>query len=89
MSELLRFGQMNPLTPQELLSFLRRLKAAHIHYRLSDPTGGAVMVGVAVPGERWEIEFHEDGQVGVEVFGGSKGVQGPALLDDLFQRFGD
>jgi hypothetical protein len=47
------------------------------------------MVEVAVPGERWEIEFHVDGQVGVEVFTSAKGVQGPDLLEDLFRRFGD
>lgn len=47
------------------------------------------MVEVAVPGERWEIEFHEDGQIGVEVFVSSKGIQGPELLKQLFQRHSD
>ena len=59
---------MNPATIHELLAFLRRLKTPHIHYTLSDPTEGAVMVEVSVPGERREIEFHEDDQVDVEVF---------------------
>jgi tRNA/tmRNA/rRNA uracil-C5-methylase (TrmA/RlmC/RlmD family) len=48
---------MNPATIRDLLSFLTRLKTAHVHYALADPTDGAVMVEVAVPGERWEIEF--------------------------------
>jgi hypothetical protein len=26
------------------------------------------MVEIAVPGKRWEVEFHDDGQIGVEVF---------------------
>ena len=47
------------------------------------------MVEVSVPGERWEIEFHQDGQVGVEVFASSKGVQGAELLEELFSRFSD
>jgi hypothetical protein len=78
---------MNPTTISDLLSFVGRLKAARSHYTLSDPTDGAIMVEVSVPGERWEIEFHGDGQVGVEVFVSSKGVQGPELLEDLFRRF--
>ena len=72
-----------------ILEFLARLKAAHISYRLSDPTEGALMVEVAVPGERWEIEFHEDGEIGVEVFASTGMTQGAELLEDLFRRFGD
>jgi len=76
-------------TIQELLRFLEQLRAAHIHYALSDPTEGAIMVQISVPGERWEVEFHQDGTVGVEVFASSAGVQGPEIIEDLFQRFSD
>jgi hypothetical protein len=72
----------------DLLDLTQRLKAARIHYALSDPTEGAVMIEVAVPGERWEIEVHEDGKVGVEVFVSSGGVQGPEQLTRLFETFG-
>jgi hypothetical protein len=80
-----------PTTPtiHDLLEFLTRLKAANIHYRLSDPTDDAVMVEVAVPGERWEIEFHEDGTVGVEIFKSSSTIKDKAALADLFERFKD
>ena len=64
----------NPATIRDLLDLLDRLKAAHIYYTLADPTEGAVMVQVAVPGERWEIEIHEDGRISVEVFVSSAGV---------------
>ena len=80
---------MNKATITDLLSFLARLKTAHIHYTISDHTEGAVMVEITVPGERWEIEFHEDGRLSVEQFVSPRGVQGPALLDDLFRRFSD
>jgi hypothetical protein len=65
------------------------LRAAHIFYTLSAPTEGAIMVEIAVPGERWEIEFHEDGEIGVERFVSAQGVGGAELLDDLFRRFSD
>jgi hypothetical protein len=80
---------MNPATICDLLKLLARLKAAHIYYRLSDPTDGAVMIEVSVPGERWEIEVHEDGRTSVEVFVSSRGVQGSELLQQLFDRFSD
>ena len=73
----------------DLLEFLERLKTAKIHYRLSDPTEGAVMVEIAVPGQRWEVEFHSNGQVCVEVFVSDKGVQGHERIGELFERFSD
>jgi hypothetical protein len=76
-------------TVGDLLKFLARLKTAHIHYTLSDPTEGAVMIEISVPGERWEVEFHDDGRVSVETFVSLRGVQGHQLLEELFERFSD
>ncbi len=78
-----------PATIDDLVRFLDRLKAANIHYALSDPTTGAIMVEVAVPGERWEIEFHANGTIGVEIFMSEGGIQGSDRLDSLFERFSD
>ncbi len=51
-----------------LLAFIKRLTAAGLDYRLSNARSDAVMVEVAVPGERWEVEFFEDGHVESERF---------------------
>jgi hypothetical protein len=72
-----------------LLDFVERLQRAKLHHEFSAPTERAVMVSVRVPGEYWEIEFHEDGDVGVEVFRSVNGVEGKERLDDLFMRHGD
>jgi hypothetical protein len=74
---------------KDLLDLLEKLKSARIYYRLSDHTHGAIMVEVAVPGERWEIEFHEDGEIGVEIFASSGGLRGQDALAELFNRFTD
>jgi hypothetical protein len=76
-------------TIHDLLEFLTRLRAARIYYVLSDPTEGAVMVEISVPGERWEVEFHQDGRIGVEVFASNGEIRDATLLEDLFSRFGD
>jgi hypothetical protein len=80
---------MSVATLADLVDFLSRLKAAKIHYTLADSTDGAVMVDVAVPGERWEIEFHRDGRTSVEVFASAGGVQGSERLSELFRRSSD
>ena len=79
---------MKAETIKDLTDFLARLKDARIHYELADPTG-AVMVQVTVPGERWEIEFHDNGQVGVEVFRSRGRIEGAQTLEELFERFTD
>jgi hypothetical protein len=73
---------------RDLTTFLSKLKESNIFYKLSDPTG-AVMVEVAVPGERWEIEFHDDGQIGVEVFKSTGTVRDANAITELFERFSD
>jgi hypothetical protein len=80
---------MSSGTISDLLEFLGRLKAAHIHYSLADHTEDAIMVLVSVPGERWEVEFHADGRIGVETFLSKDGVHDADLLKDLFLRFTD
>ena len=72
-----------------LLRFLAKLREAHIYYRLSDPTEEAIMVEVSVPGERWEIEFHEDGRVSTEAFLSQGVLKNGEALDDLLRRFSD
>ncbi len=80
---------MSGVNIQDVLELLTRLKAAHIHYRLDDPTEDALMVDVAVPGERWEIEFLKDGEIQIEVFTSNGSIRGPELSEDLFRRFSD
>ena len=80
---------MNSATIRSLTDFLARLRAAHIYYSLSDHTQTAIMVEIAVPGERWEVEFHEDGQIGVELFVSDGNIRGADALNSLFEQFGN
>lgn len=71
-----------------LLAFVRQLEEAGISYRLHT-VRDAVMVVVDVPGERWEVEFFEDGEVEVERFV-SQGVDGatPEALGAMIAEHG-
>lgn len=48
----------------------------------------SLMVTVAVPGERWEVEFMVDGSIGVEVFRSDGIIGGPEQLERLFEIHG-
>ncbi|WP_240519120.1 hypothetical protein [Bacillus cereus] len=47
------------------------------------------MVEVAVPGERWEIEFMEDGTVEIEKFIGDGDFYDGKEIEALFAKFSD
>jgi len=72
-----------------LLQFLAKLEKRHIHFKLTSSRPDALMVEIAVPGERWEVEFLEDGSVDVERFLSDGTIAGAAAIRDLFERFSD
>ena len=53
---------------ERLVAFLNKLEKRGISYTLAHHRDEAIMVIVAVPGERWEVEFLGDGAVEVERF---------------------
>lgn len=55
-------------TVKGLIHFLNELEDKKIYYRLNKTRDESIMVEVAVPGQRWEIEFLEDGTVDIEKF---------------------
>jgi hypothetical protein len=72
--------------PAHLLSFLNDLRGAKIEYRLNHNRDDAIMVEIAVPGERWEVEFMEDGSVEVEIFKSDGAIHDGSVLDELVAR---
>jgi len=69
-----------------LTKFLDRLDSSDIHYTLSSVREGAIMVGVTVPEERWEIEFQSNGEIEIEVFQSDGEIHDDSILEDLFER---
>ena len=72
-----------------LLTFLNDLRHGKIHHRLSQHRDDAIMVEVAVPGERWEIEFLDDGTVEAEVFRSDGVIVDASFLDSLIAKYSD
>jgi hypothetical protein len=67
-----------------LLAFLNRLDQLHVRYSLGHTRPESVMVDLALPGRRWEVEFMIDGAVEIERYESVAGVENDsALLDEL------
>ena len=67
---------------RKLLTFLDKLEQDKVWYRL-EHVRDSVMVLIAIPGERWEVEFFDDGSIEVERFRSSGEIEGEDALDLL------
>ena len=70
-----------------LLRVLDQIEQAKIAYRL-EHVRDSIMVVAAVPGERWEIEFLEDGEIEIERFTSSGVTDNQDLLGQLLATHG-
>ena len=59
------------------------LKVCGASFELSTARDGCIMVTVAVPGERWEIEVAGDGTMEIERFRSDGVIGGSELLEEL------
>ncbi|MGI2908022.1 hypothetical protein [Tolypothrix sp. VBCCA 56010] len=71
----------------KLVAFLNQLEQEQINYTLAHHRDETIMVNVAVAGQRWEVEFFEDGSVEVERFVSSGEIDGEEVLSELFAMY--
>ncbi len=68
---------------EKLIGFLEKLDEKKIYYKLNK-VRDSIMVEVAIPGERWEVEFFADGNVEVEKFISNAEILDEKELEQLF-----
>lgn len=73
----------------KLIPFLKKLEKTKIHFSLSYNRDEAVTVEIVVPGQRWEVEFFEKGEVEIEKFKSDGTIFNESALKDLFKDFSD
>lgn len=75
---------------KNLNDFLNKLEERKIFYKLDKFRNEAIMVEVAVPGERWEVEFMDDGSIQIEKFISNGDVMyDEKEIETLFKDFSD
>ncbi len=67
---------------EKLLSFLDKLEERQIYYKLNK-VRDAIMVEIALPGKRLEVEFFADGNVEVEKFISIAEILGEEELENI------
>ncbi len=71
----------------KLLKCLRRLEELKIHYRIEHNRDDSIMVITDVPGQKWEIEFFNDGDVEIEIFKSDGQIREESELERFFKKF--
>ncbi|MFJ7730220.1 hypothetical protein ACIQXV_29605 [Neobacillus sp. NPDC097160] len=74
---------------KELIYFLNKLEDSNIFYKLNKVRNEAIMVEITVPGQRWEVEFMEDGIVEIEKFISDGDFYDVKEIETLFKDFSD
>jgi len=73
---------------KRLIEFLDKLDEVGIYYRLNK-IRDSILVEIAVPGQRWEVEFMEDGSIEIEKFMTQIKIYDEQELEVLFRDFSD
>ena len=73
----------------KLTQFLDRLENEKITYTLAHHRSETIMIFVAIPGERWEIEFFGDSTVEIERFRSHGDIGDESLFTELFKAYSD
>ena len=72
----------------QLISFLNNLEEKKIFYKLGK-IRESILVEIAVPSERWEVEFFVNGDIQIERFISNGEISGAESLYILFDQFSD
>jgi hypothetical protein len=70
----------------KLISFLEKLESEKFSFKL-DKIRDSILVEVYVPGQRWEIEFMQDGEIQIEIYKSEGRICGEEMLEVLFRDF--
>ena len=73
---------------KKLLDFLNELETKKIYYKLDKTNDEYIMVGITVPGEKWEVEFSND-DIRIEKFISNGTIYGESEIKTLFDNFSD
>ena len=75
-------------TIKSFVEFLEMLDNRNIYYKLNK-VRDSIMVEVAVPGQRWEIEFMSNGAIEIEKFLSDGEIYGYSEIEKMFEDFSE
>ena len=75
-------------TIESFVVFLEKLEKRKIHYNLGK-IRDSILIEIAVPGQRWEVEFMIDGSIEIEKFISDGTIFDHNEIGILFRDFSD
>jgi hypothetical protein len=72
-----------------LLSLLDRLDKAKIPYQMRHSRDDAIMIVAFAPGQYWEIDIMQDGEMEIERYRSDGVIDDESVLQDLFDLWSD
>ena len=76
-------------TISEFIQFLEKLESKKFFFSISKYLNDSISVTAVVPGERWEIDVNQQGEIQIEVFKSNGKIYDSSILQSLFDRFSD
>jgi hypothetical protein len=73
----------------KLIALLERLDEARIPYTMEHSRENAIMILAFAPGEYWEIEFLENGEIDIERYRSNGKIDDESILQELFDLCSD
>jgi len=73
----------------KLIAFVERLDEAKIPYTMEHSREDAIMIIAFAPGEYWEIEFLEDGEIDIERYRSDGKIHDESILEELLELCSD
>ncbi len=78
----------------DFMELLKKLEDRNIYFQLNRTRDNTIMIEVAVPGQRWEIEYcfydeNSNGTFEIEKFVSDGTIYDKSELDVLFRDFSD
>ena len=73
----------------KLMAIIRALREAQIHYRVDQNRYDGISIAATVPGERWEIDVLEDGEVDFERFVSDGGVKDEEVMNQAIAKWAE
>lgn len=74
---------------KKLVDFLNYLEDHKIYYKLNKVREDGIMVEIAIPNERWEVEFMTNEEIIIEKFVSNKEVYCENNIKNLFNIFNE
>ena len=73
---------------KKIIDFLNELEKRSIYYRINK-IRDSIMIEIAVPGQRWEVEFFNDEHIEIEKFISSGEIYDENELEVLLLNYSD